>query len=260
MKRTIAWGLVALAAACSSEDADEALAYGAPGEATVEEQAAATNAQYTLSQSVGYDQPTDPALGAPGLVDQLVAELGGEPGMVAQAPMAKALAGARAIAPVDPCITATETSVTWTGCAESDAGLSFTIDGTIQWNATTGRTDWTLHQTFEMALGPDMEMSGAVDWSGSMVATDSTIAVDAESRTRTSTLLAGMRVEQGFVNTLVADLDYVDADVFCITGGTLTVEQRWTERPAGVPTADMPDRGWRFDWTGCGGLTVAHGG
>jgi hypothetical protein len=275
MKRTIAWVLVALAAACSQEEERRPLAYGAPAAATYEERAAAEDAEYTLSQAVAYGQPADPALGAPGLVDQLVAELGYSTGLAAEpglGALAKGAAAAHAIVPLDPCTTVTATSVTWTDCVETEStvdpdtgaswSMTITIDGSVSWDPDAGTTTWGIHQTVGMSQseqGFSMQVTAAADSNGSMTVTGSTIALAAESRMAATTILAGMRFDERVVNTAAADLDYVTDPAFCITGGTLTVEQRWEERPMGSTAAQLPDQGWRFDWTGCGLFTVAHG-
>ena len=60
------------------------------------------------------------------------------------------------------------------------------------------------------------------------------------------------------MTTLALDLGY-QAEPFCVTSGSLVLEQRWTERPMGMDATALPNQGWRFDWTGCGQFTVAHG-
>jgi hypothetical protein len=68
----------------------------------------------------------------------------------------------------------------------------------------------------------------------------------------------GMIIPEGLETRLVGTLGY-EPSPFCITSGALTVEQYWTQRPPGATDQSLPNQGWRFDWTGCGAYTVAHG-
>lgn len=280
MKRLIVAGLVALAAACTSEDpSDPPIQYGAPQSPTYTEQGAAGSTQTTLSGSLTFQATSTPEYGAPGLADQLLANLGGYSAAKAMpTPRAAKLASGAAFRAIDTggidpaCVTTTATSVTWTGCADTmiftdpstgatTTSVTVTVDGTMSWNAGTGTTTWSIHETMDMwdsSDGVTVSMTANVDLAGSLTVTASTIAGSSTSTVWAHTEYAGFSFNEGYVTTLALDLGY-QAQPFCVTSGSLVLEQRWTERPMGMDAAALPNQGWRFDWTGCGQFTVAHG-
>lgn len=282
MHRIVLAGLVALAAACGDERKEQRpIQYGTPEAPALEEQGAADTAQTTLQGSLAFTPITptvEPASGAPGLADQLVASLGGYAAAKA-APAARsrklaASATTRAIdtGGIDPsCVATTETSVTWSGCTatltETDPytgetmTMTVTVAGTLTRNAATGVTTWNIHETLGMTgtqAGEAVTMDATVDLSGTVTATASTIAGDTASSAIVRATYMGIPVNEAVRTTLALELGY-QAEPFCLTSGTLVLEQRWAERPMGATEADLPDRGWRFEWTGCDQFTVAHG-
>jgi hypothetical protein len=173
---------------------------------------------------------------------------------------------------MDPaCVATTESSVTWTGChmAVDDTDpytgdtttMTVDVSGTLSWDPGTGLTTWDIHETMAMTGtqgGNHMTMNATADLGGSMTVTASTIVGNTGSSVSVRANYMGFDVNEAIQTTLVLDLGY-QADPFCITSGTLVAEQRWTERPMGGTPETMPDQGWRFEWTGCGQFTVAHG-
>jgi len=93
---------------------------------------------------------------------------------------------------------------------------------------------------------------------GALTLTPSTLKGQTASSVNATMSFQGLTASEVVTTSLVADLAYA-AEPFCLSGGTLTVAQVWTRRPAGATAADLPDQGWRFEWTGCGLFTVAHG-
>jgi hypothetical protein len=277
MRKILAIGLAALAAACGSEDEkQEPLRYGAPQAPSYEEQDAAMIAAVTFQSSLGYQASTEPTAGAAGLGDEMAGSLGAYPAP-AKMPStwsAKAAGSAARRAfetgGMDPACVSTEelagvTTVTWSGCvievADSDpyTGESMTmraeIDGSLTWTPATGRTAWNVGERMWMTMisaDGRMDMSGTAGLTGSTTITASTILASTVSVADATVDYMGMHVRQTLTTTLEADLDY-QADPFCITGGTLRVEQR----PGGV-MGTMP-KGWLFEWSGCGVFTVAQG-
>jgi hypothetical protein len=274
MKRTLVAGLVLLATACGGSE-DRRLQYGAPEAPTAAEEAAATDAQAKLAGSRTFAPATEPSYGAPGLAEQLVARLGGYATVSAPAAQAKAAAGRAVVQAFDTggldpaCVTITETSATWSGCVvettETDpysgdtTYLRVTVDGTLSWSA--GVTSWDIDETLAMTVtsGADtITMNAVAGLGGSITVTPATIVGHSGSSVSATANYRGLTVSEAFDTTLDLDLAY-GADPFCITDGTLTLQQIWTRRPIGSTPADLPDRGWRFEWTGCGTFTVAHG-
>jgi hypothetical protein len=125
----------------------------------------------------------------------------------------------------------------------------------------TGVTTWDVLEVLDMSMtsgGETMQVAATANPNGSITVTGSTIDGHAESTIDETIWYGGMTIRVGLVTTLDLDLDY-QADPFCISGGTLQLEQIWTRRPAGYSEVQLPNRGWIFEWTGCGLFTVSHG-
>lgn len=282
MRKILGVGLAALAAACGGHS-EKPLTYGAPQAPGYAEQGAVANAEWTLEASLASPAPsTEPGMGAPGMGDQLVADLGAAT-VAARMPTQRSarLAGEatrRAFdsGGMDPnCVLVEQaggaTTVTWNGCHveihDVDPTTGDTMDmvmdigGTLTSNPATGQTSWNITETVAMTMtssGSVMTMNGTATLDGAMTVTASRIAIGSTSSMNVRANYMGMPIEEAVRTTLDADLGY-QADPFCITDGTLTVEQRWLKRPTGATAADLPDQGWQFEWTGCGLFTVAHG-
>lgn len=281
MKRIIV-ALVAVAVACSSEK-ERPIQYGAPAAPAYDEQAAAASAQTTLQGSLAFAPSTEPSAGAAGLADQLVAALdsGYTVGKTLPSEESRKLAATattRVIATggIDPaCVsvveTLTQTTVTWTGCTDTvtttgpgpgdSSTMTVTVDGTLTWTPGTGVTAWDIHESMaamETQGGTTVTLNMTAELDGSIAVTGSTIVGSSASSVHVTENYAGLRMSAGVRTTLALDLGY-EAVPFCVTSGTLVLEQRWTERPMGATEANLPDQGWRFEWAGCDAFTVAHG-
>lgn len=280
MKKILATALVALLAACGgSDDELSPLVYGGAQAPTYTEEATAASAQAALDPSLLFpaSPSTDPAYGAPGLADQLAAQLGAYGATLSKdAPLAKlgAPAGLQAMdtSGMDPaCVTATATSVTWSNCrfdtVEFDpmfgeVTMHVTIGGTLSFSSETGRTSWNVRQAQSVSMSLDglpLTMNGTVDLVGDLTVSDTTIVGESRSTVATRGSYMQFPLDQAVTTTLTVDLGYQGAP-FCVTSGDLVLEQRWLQRPYGATPVDLPDLGWRFAWTGCNQLTVAHSG
>lgn len=187
--------------------------------------------------------------------------------------MARAAALPASGVALDPaCVTTTATSVTWAGCVATISEVDPTtgdttdatvhIDGQLGWVEATGVTSWSIRETIHMVMvsgGTPMQMDATVGLQGTLTATATTLKGQTSSSVAATVSAMGLTIAEAEVTTLAADLE-VQSGPFCVTGGTLTLEQIWTRRPAGASAADFPDQGWRFEWSGCGLFTVAHGG
>jgi hypothetical protein len=281
MRKIAIAGLVALTAACGGGGKE--LQYGAAQAPTLDEQAAIADAQAALAASLAFAPSTEPASGAPGLADQLVASLGGSPAPAASLPApasaqarralgrAVALPATAATFDSPACFATTATSATWSGCVVtlSDADpvtgdatdVTVHVDGQLGWNQATGVTSWSIVETIAMVMtsgGDTMRMNATVRLDGSVTVAASTIKGHTASSVNATASAQGLSASEAVTTTLDLDLAY-QAEPFCLSGGTLTVQQVWSRRPAGATAADLPDQGWRFEWTGCGLFTVAHG-
>lgn len=271
-------GLTSFLAACGGGTKE--LQYGAAQPPSVDEQAAAGDAEAALAATVAGVLPSDPTVAIPGLGDQLLSTLGGAGGLVVAPPAAQArrvLGRTMAVAPglgeLDPaCMTITPTAVTWTSCvvtmSDVDPITGDTMDmtlhlaGTLSTSPATGVTTWDLHETLAMTMtsgGETMVMNGTMGQAGTVTVTASTIKGHTGSTVNATATYMGMSATEAVTTTLDLDLGYL-ADPFCIGSGTLRLEQVWARRPAGATPADLPDQGWLFEWTGCGAFTVSHGG
>jgi hypothetical protein len=274
--------LVTLAAACGG-GGRKPLQYGAATAPSADEQLAAGDAQTTLQGSLAFAPASEPTTGAPGLADALVGSLGGSPAPTAALPAPAGAQARRAFVraaalpasgvALDPaCVATTATSVVWAGCVATISEVDPTtgdstdatvhVDGQLGWVAATGVTSWSIHESIHMVMvsgGTPMQMDAVIVLQGSLTTTATTMKGQTSSSVGATVSAMGLTMSEAETTTLVADLDY-QADPFCVTGGTLTLEQVWTRRPAGATAADLPDQGWRFEWSGCGLFTVAHGG
>jgi hypothetical protein len=280
MKKIVLAGLGALAMACGG-GTDDSIRYGASEPSTYDEQVAIESAQGTLQATVAHQPSTEPAYGAPGLADQLTSDLGAY-AAVAAAPTVpmRSLAsrslhrssGTALTVGMDPaCVGQTETSVTWTDCiitisnTDPDTGDTLdsttTVNGSLTWNPATGVSSWDVVEVLDMTMtqgGETLTLDAVVHPAGTITVTDSTIVGHGGSSASATATYQGMTVREAFHTTLDLDLGY-QVDPFCITSGTLQLEQIWDRRPAGATAADLPNRGWQFDWAGCGQFAVAHG-
>lgn len=275
MKKTILTGLGALALACGGST-DNSIQYGAPQPSTAQEQAAVGGAQTTLSATAAYQASTEPTIGAPALADQLAADLGAYTGMTAPtdplgtlaAPTLGRSAGTALFVPMDPaCVVQDATSVTWTDCTTSNTDditgdtMTLVVNGSLTWNPATGVTSWDVVQTLDASMTMDagvLTLHATAHPAGSITVTGTTIVGHAASAVNETAFYMGQTVSAAVVTTLDLDLGY-QADPFCITSGTLQLEQVWTRRPAGYTEANLPNQGWLLEWSGCGVFTVAHG-
>ncbi|HSN91296.1 MAG TPA: hypothetical protein VLS93_08705 [Anaeromyxobacteraceae bacterium] len=275
MKRTILAGLGALALACGG-GTDNSISYGSPQPSTAQEQAAAGGAQTTLAATAAYQASPEPTVGAPGLADQLAADLGAYAGMTAPTDPLRTLAaptlgrspGTALFVPMDPaCVVQDATSVTWTDCTTSNTDditgdtMTLVVNGSLTWNPVTGVTSWDVVQSLDASMTMDagvLTIHATAHPVGSITVTGTTIVGHAASTVSETASYLGQTVSATVVTTLDLDLGY-QAEPFCITSGTLELEQVWTRRPAGYSEAELPNQGWRFEWSGCGLFTVAHG-
>lgn len=292
MKKIAGAVMAVLMAACGGEGPSGPAAplppldYGAPQTPTYTEQDAALTAQTTLAPAPTAD-PT--AYGGPGLADNLVSMLGGD--SVASAGAGTAMAGGYAagtalavgqpsggdarssslyMSDVDPaCVTATATTARWNDCviAMSDVGMEMTVtvNGFLSSDPGTGVSTWNIQETVAMTMTMTgvgtMVMDTTVDLTGTVTvnSTASTIEGNTSSTARTIGDFNGMPIDEAYRTTLEINLGYETVPTFCITSGTLVLEQRWTQRPMGATAAEYPDQGWRFEWAGCGIYQVRHG-
>ncbi len=256
------------------------------------------DAQARLAAGAGAAPTGQPTAAGPGLADQLAATLGGDaapdpgaPQLAAAGAAAAALPGGapaslrravgRAVAlpvaavagpSIDPaCVAVGLTSVTWSGCVidytETDPvtletlALHATIDGRLDWAPATGRTTWRITEVMAMTMtfdGETMRSDATVVLTGDVTSAAGAIVGQTASASDVTVHYMGLSASQGLRTSMALDLTHA-ADPFCITGGTLTLEQVWTRLPMGATRADYPDQGWRFEWTGCGLFTVSHG-
>jgi hypothetical protein len=283
MRKITLVGLVALLAACGGGK-DRQLQYGAPQAPTFEEQGAAGEAQASLAGSLAFAPATEPSFGAPGLADQLASSLGGYASAAALGSAPARRVVGRAVGLVidtggmDPaCVTVTPTAATWTGCVMSmsdvdpvtgdSLDMTATIAGTMGFNAATGTTTWNIGETMAMTMTSDgqaVSVNGTMRLEGSITATATTLRGHSGSSVSATSAFMGMSAAEAYTTTLDLDVGYLadpldPVNPFCLSGGKLTVEQVWSRRPTGSTPADLPDQGWRFEWTGCGLFTVAHG-
>lgn len=231
-----------------------------------------------LAASLGGEEPPTLRTASTAMVAALPA---GTPAPVARA-VGRAVgvpAGATAATALDPaCVTitvsATVGSVVWSDCLvvvnETDpltgdtTSATLRVGGRLDWNGTTGVTSWSVGETMAMTLTSDgqvMTVNATVNLSGAITAPPDagTIKGSTASVASTTVNYMGLSMSAALRTSMVVDLGY-QADPFCVTSGTLTLEQIWTRRPNGATAADLPDQGWKFEWTGCGLVTVAHGG
>ncbi len=295
MKRTAGAIVAALLAACGSGTGGPGeqppLQYGAPLPPTFSEQDAALTAQTTLAPAPTFDPMI---YGVPGLADALINTLGGASVASAGAGTATApngfvagtaLTGSQLsggvvrssslyVSDVDPsCVTATATTAVWNDCVinmsnvDPNTGdttdMTVTVNGFLSSDQGTGLTTWNITEAIAMTMtmtgAGTMTIRSTADLTGAVTVTASTIVGNTSSSATTTGSFNGIPIDEAYRTTLALDLGYETVPAFCITSGSLVLEQRWLQRPAGATSLDYPDQGWRFDWTGCGVYQVSHG-
>jgi hypothetical protein len=283
MRKAIVVALVAVLAGCGDEKKElPPLRYGAAQPPTLDEQAAAEAAQLSLGASLSFQPAPDPNAGGPGLADEILSNLGAvDASAIAGTPVVQALKGPGAgpsiqaveVGSWDPaCVTTTGSSVSWSGChvdvtsADPYTGDSMhmvlDLSGTLSWNVATGVRTWNVHETVAMTMTQDAQTitaNATADLQGSLTVTATRVFGHGESTVAARVSYGALTMAEATRRTVDVDLGY-QANPFCITSGTIVAEQRWTQRPPGATPTTLPDEGWRLEWTGCGQLTVAHGG
>lgn len=270
MRKILSIGLVLLAAACGSEDEQKPIRYAPAQPPTVDEETAAASAATTFESMLATPTSPQPGAGVASLGDQIAGQLGGGGVQLALPAPPPAKPGAAALLQViDPSTcaavtypSATETRVTWDRChfveVSGTMTVTFDVNGSMTWNEGTGHTTWTIDQANVMVDSTTGEQIGMTSsLSGWSTVTTSSIVAQAGSHTAMTFAAPGSpSMSFSFDTTLTADLEYVSDPAFCITGGTLQVEQR----PGSGLAMGAPSQGWIFAWTGCGAFAVAHGG
>ncbi len=283
MKRILLAAASSVAIACGGGSDPVHIQYGAPTAPTYTEQLAMTNAQTTLSGTTTYQSSTQPGVGSTGLADQLASDLGAFNGSLAAAPATGSPQLTALVAPSSPsatslvtfddptCAVVGATSVNWNSCTVTQhivdtttgdtTDMTLVITGTFSWNTATGLTTWNVDEVVDMTItssGNTMTMHATAALDGSVTVTASTIVGSTSSGIDATVYYMGMTVREAVDTAVSMNLGYA-TNPFCITSGTLQLEQIWRVRPTGATAADFPNQGWRFEWTGCGAFTVAHG-
>lgn len=279
-KRIILGALCALALACGGDDerdpASVHFTYGAPAAPTYDEDAAASQGEFILSDGAAYRSSDDPLVAEqaggslPSLPDALGSALFGGEAVVmrAGAEPSKAIAaalGGGTFAPQavgdgfdDPaCATLVPGRITYSRCTISGmTGTDVQLDG---WVSRAGDVvAWDLDSTVTMT-DVDFSFTTRMAATGSITVTGSTIRGGARSDVAASGQGNGMTFRMGYTTLADLDLTYAPAPSFCVTGGTLEVRRVWTQRMAGMPTTgEYADQGAKLTWLGCGVVQIAR--
>lgn len=280
MKRIILGALCALSLACGGDDepdpASRHFDYGAPAAPTYDEESAASQGEYILSDGAAYRSSDDPLVAEqaggslPSLPDSLGSALFGDEAVLmgAGAQPSKAIAaalGGGTLAPQavgdgfdDPaCATLVPGRITYSRCTISGmTGVDMELSG---WVSRAGDVvAWDLDTTVTMT-DVDFTFTTRMAATGSLTVTASTIRGGARSDVAAVGSADGMSFRMGYTTLADLDLTYQPAPSFCVTGGTLEVRRVWTERMAGMPTTgEYADQGAKLTWLGCGVVEVAR--
>lgn len=274
MKRILAVAIVALVAACSQKE-EHPIQYSAPRAPLAEETYAASAAQATLAGTlVPLDtaSASEPTYGLPGLADQLAGQLGttgiADVPSGASAKLAgEAVRQAFDMTQMADCVQVDPapglTTITWTAChlvvTDASGTVTADIEGWLTWTGAPGRTRWHVvdHTVMEMAGAPGQTITEDVT---AILDGDVTVtASDIYGATSSNVVASAMGMRMGLLTTLTLRHLGYQAAPFCLTSGSFTLEQVWDPRPPGATYQDLPDQGWRFDFTGCNQFTVAPG-
>jgi hypothetical protein len=279
MRNPIGLSLVAVLAACGGSSASKTFSYATPQPATSAELDAVGAGQSGIADGADFHaSPTATTCEAlPGLADAMAAplfEASPMPGTATfvralndvattamlAAPPSAAMPSAVASAWPAGCITTTASSITYAGCSQSASGLTLTLDGTV--SRTAGSVDWSLRLKMTGSIpstAGDLAVDAGSSLDGSMAFGSGTATGRSSSATRATVSGAGIpSVTAAATTTATVDLAY-QTSPFCITGGTIELTRVWTARPLGMPSSPpYDDRGYRFTWSGCGEVAVAH--
>jgi hypothetical protein len=161
------------------------------------------------------------------------------------------------------CATVTATSVSMKDCTititttdtSGTTTETFHVDGTLSVTDANQTVTWDLTVSFNMsASASSMTLRAHED--GTLTVTATTIKGKMLSEMSVSENANGFSASFGVDESLDIDLTYT-ATPPCVTGGTLEAKRVWTQRPAGYTTAQLPDKGAKVTWTGCGQGTIA---
>jgi hypothetical protein len=179
----------------------------------------------------------------------------------------RALAGRAATAGVvgptgfdDPtCQTMTASSVTLRGCTTTIVSGTTTEKVTVSGSLALSNANQTITWDLSVALSvvdtsmPGFNMTMNTHQSGNLTVTPTTIKGSMLSET--SVTYAG--ISFGVDESLDVDVTYQSTPSPCVTGGTVEAKRVWTQRPMGMPAAQLPDLAAKVTWSGCGAATIA---
>ena len=229
--------------------------YGAPQPPTTAEQSAATSAQGSMNAASSFGAGPNASGGTTiiGIADDLAASaLGGADVPAAVAQPGQLRNAIRAAATIPECTTATQTSVSFNQCTDTESGFSFTLSGTV--SVSNGTVTWDVTGVFS-GSNQGVSFNVSLHQSGTLTVTPSTIKGSALSEIGGSVSGNGQSVSFGVSTAALVDLTY---NATCITGGTIEVKRVWSPRPSGVTQAESPDVGVKLEWTGCATIQAYH--
>ncbi len=156
------------------------------------------------------------------------------------------------------CATTTTTSVKMANCTItfSESGFSGTavVNGSFV-VASAGSVTWDLAIQVNVS-GSGFSGSGRYQQSGNLTVTADTVKGQMLAEIAVSASGNGQSASLDVAESLDMDLTY-QSDPSCVTGGTLEAKRVWKTRPSGSTATDLPDRGAKVTWTGCGQGTIA---
>ncbi len=152
------------------------------------------------------------------------------------------------------CVTSTSTSVTLSGCTitinENSATAKVNADGNLKVSGDTLTWDVTIKVSFTETSS----ITGSASYhdSGTLTVTSTTVKGSMLAELDITATANGQTQSFGVDESLNLDVTYDPNCPTGVTGGTLEAKRVFTARPSSYTATNLPDRGAKVTWTGCG--------
>jgi hypothetical protein len=122
---------------------------------------------------------------------------------------------------------------------------------------TSSTATWNLTVTFDYSASGITE-HGTYTWTGQLTFTGTTIVGQGRSAFTGHYTGSGYTVDYAYTAGFDSNLTYQKTPSFCVAGGTLEI-RRTLNSTTNSQAAPVHDAGAKYNWSGCGSVTVAKG-
>jgi hypothetical protein len=236
--------------------------YGTAAAPTTQQQSTVNTAQTQLNSAATavLNNQVAGAANLPALTDSLAGSLGASliaapdiPELISEGPASFLARHSAAL--TGNCISATQSTLTYSNCTISSTGYSESINGTL--SVANAASNWNLSTNWNYSAGGISE-TGTYTWTGTLNFTGTTIVGDGRSTFTGHYTGNGYTVDYTFTAGFDSNLTYQKTSSFCFSSGTLEI-RRTVNTTTNATAVPVKDAGAKYTWTGCGAVTVQKG-